>query len=182
MNNITQSVHLFENLKKDFKKRNINAIIIGCFEGMSTIFLLNNFNIKKIYCVDIWKKKVYQQSRSKANLFAERYFDDNIKKYLQVKKIKCSSEKFFKKNFIIKADIIYIDGSHFYLDVFHDAQKSWKLLNKNGYLIFNSFLWHDSYNLNQNNLRGINMFINSKCISFKVISINSNMHIIKKKL
>ena len=47
MNNITQSVHLFENLKKDFKKRNINAIIIGCFGGMSTIFLLKNFNIKK---------------------------------------------------------------------------------------------------------------------------------------
>jgi len=38
MNNITQSVHLIDSVKKNLNKKKINIIILGCFEGMSTIF------------------------------------------------------------------------------------------------------------------------------------------------
>jgi hypothetical protein len=180
MNNITQSVHLIDGLKSGINKKKINIIIVGCFEGMSTIFFLNNFNIKELYCVDIWDKKIYKKSKSKPNLFAEKYFDYNIKEYSVVKKINCSSKKFFKKNTIKASDIIYLDASPFYLDVFHDARESWKLLNKNGYLIFNSILYRHFPKLNHNNLGGINIFLNNKNISYELISISSNMLIIKK--
>jgi hypothetical protein len=180
MNNITQSVHLFDRLKEDFKKKNLQTLIIGCFEGMSTIFFLDNFNIRKIYCVDLWNKNIYRKSITKPNINAEKYFDMNIKNYSTVIKIKSSSKKFFKNNNLKSLDIIYIDASHFYLDVLHDAKESWKALSKNGYLIFNSVLYRYFPKLDQNNLGGINIFLNNKNIKYKVISMTSNMLIIKK--
>ena len=97
-----------------------------------------------------------------------------------MKKIKSTSKNFFKKNTVNAFDIIYLDASPFFLDVLHDAKESWKLLNKNGYLIFNSILYRHFPKLNQNNLGGINIFLNNKNIRYNIISISSNMLIIKK--
>ena len=86
----------------------------------------------------------------------------------------------FKKNERVSADIIYIDASHDYLDVFNDAKNSWEILNKNKYLIFNSLLWRNSKKLREYNLGGINMFLNKNKIQYKLISISSNMLILRK--
>ena len=180
MNNITQSVHLIDNIKKNINKKKINIIILGCFEGMSTIFFLNNFNVKKIYCIDKWDDTFYKKSKSKPNLKAENYFNNNTRYYSQVNKVKSTTRDFFKKNIISSADIIYIDASHHYLDVLKDAKNSWDILNKNKYLIFNSLLWRNSKKLGQYNLGGINMFLNNYKIQYKLISISSNMLILKK--
>jgi hypothetical protein len=180
MNNITQSVHLIDDIKIKLNKKRINIVILGCFEGMSTIFFLNNFNIKKIYSIDKWDVATYKKSKSKPNFNAENYFNNNIKYYKQVEKIKSTTADFFKKNIATSADIIYIDASHFYLDVLNDATNSWNILNKNQYLIFNSLLWHNSKKLGQYNLGGINMFLNNNKVDYKLISISSNMLILKK--
>ena len=180
MNNITQSVHLIDNIKKNLNKKKINILVLGCFEGMSTVFFLNNFTVKKIYCVDIWDDSFYKKSSSKPNPNAENYFVNNTKNCSQVKKIKSTTRNFFKKNIINTFDIIYIDASHDYLDVFNDAKNSWEILNKNKYLIFNSLLWRNSKKLREYNLGGINMFLNKNKIQYKLISISSNMLILRK--
>jgi Methyltransferase domain len=180
MNNITQSVHLIDNIKIKLNKKKISILILGCFEGMSTIFFLNNFNVKKIYSVDKWDIPFYKKSKSKPNINAENYFVGNTKCYSQVKKIKSTTTNFFKKNIISSFDIIYIDASHNYMDVFNDAKKSWDILNKNRYLIFNSLLWREPKRLREYNLGGVNMFLNNNKIQYKVVSISSNMLILKK--
>jgi Methyltransferase domain len=40
-----------------------------------------------------------------------------------------------------KFDLIYIDGSHYRDDVLLDAFMSWKLLNENGVIIFDDYVW-----------------------------------------
>jgi hypothetical protein len=180
MNNITQSVHLIDSVKKNLNKKKINIIILGCFEGMSTIFFLNNFNIKKIYSIDKWDVTLYKKSNSKPNLKAENNFNYNTRYYNQVNKIKSTTRDFFKKNIVSSADIIYIDASHHYLDVFNDAKNSWNILNKNKYLIFNSLLWRNSKKLGQYNLAGVNMFLKNNKIQYQLVSISSNMLILKK--
>jgi len=38
-------------------------------------------------------------------------------------------------------DLIYLDGSHFGLDVLVDAAVSWQLLENGGFLVFDDYLW-----------------------------------------
>jgi hypothetical protein len=38
-------------------------------------------------------------------------------------------------------DLIYLDGSHFGLDVLVDAAVSWQLLENDGFLVFDDYLW-----------------------------------------
>jgi hypothetical protein len=180
MNNITQSVHLIDDIKIDLNKKKINVLVLGSFEGMSAIFFLNNFNVKKIYCIDTWDVALYKKEKTKPNPNAENYFVNNTKYYNQVKKIKSTTRNFFEKNIFSSFDIIYIDASNDYLNVFNDAKNSWDILNKNKYLIFNSLLWRDSKKLGKYNLAGINMFLNNNKIHYKLISISSNMLILKK--
>ena len=181
MNNITQSVHLIEKIKLNYLNRKINIILIGCFEGMSSIFFLNTFNIKNLYCVDIWNKSFYKKSKIKPNINAEKYFDLNTSGFLQIKKFKTSTDLFFKHYNSHKVDIIYLDASHDYLNVYKDAINAWNILKKDGYLIFNSFLYRSNPVHKYNNLIGINLFIKKNNIYFKLISISSNMLILKKK-
>ena len=180
MNNITQSIHLIDDIKIKLNNKKIKIVILGCFEGMSTIFFLNNFNVKKIYCIDIWDVNFYKKSKGKPNLGAEYFFNNNLKYYNNVIKIKSTTQFFFKKKIIFSADIVYTDASQYYLDVFNDARNSWNILNKGGYLIFNSLLWRSSKKLRHYTLAGVNMFLNYIRNRYEIISISSNMLILKK--
>ena len=77
-----------------------------------------------------------------------------------------------------KFDIIYIDGSHYYLDVINDFKNSLKILKKGGLLIFDDFLWNYYEKIEENPINGIlPILLNKK--NLKIISA-SNQLIIKK--
>ena len=55
--------------------------------------------------------------------------------------------------------MIYIDGNHHSDNVLRDARNSFKLLNKNGFIVFDDFLW-DYYNeINLNPIGGVKQFL-----------------------
>jgi len=168
--------HNIDNLEYFFKKVNffdkdISALEIGSYEGNSSVFFLKYFEKLKLTCVDTFKGSVEQNNKDFNPVFDN--FNFNIKNYLdRVDIYKMSSKKFFKEINNKKYDLIYIDGSHFARDVFEDAINSFNVLNKNGYLIFDDFLWDFYPSINDNPIGGIKLFIKKKFLQIKIVSIN----------
>jgi len=121
----------FEIFKKNkLLKKKIDILEIGSFEGMSLVYFKETLNINKFYAVDIQKNKLFLR---------------NTKSYRNIKYLNTSSDLFFKKNYNKKFDIIYVDGSHYYNDVYKDLVNSDKTLKDKGILIIDDLLLDVSY-------------------------------------
>ena len=146
--NLNQTKNSFEKLKNciDVTSK-ITMIEVGCFEGQSTCYFLNTFlshEKSKIYCIDTFSDSIEHSNEEKNNLYNK--FIDNIKTTNNEDKVIIKKGHSFNKlcelniqN--IKADIIYIDGSHTASDVLADAVLSWKCCKIGGFIIFDDYLW-----------------------------------------
>jgi predicted O-methyltransferase YrrM len=116
-------------------KPNLAFLEIGCFEGRATVWLLGNIlthKTSKIHCVDIFEGDYEQR------------FDHNIKVARcedQVAKIKGYSQEALRKLPLNHYDFIYVDGSHVASDALEDAILSFRLLKRNGIMIFDDYEW-----------------------------------------
>ena len=164
---------IIKRLKKEFK-----YLEIGVFEGNSFLFVTKELKPLISYAVDPWLDS--KDEISKDMLSIEKNFDQNLsEKNLNFKKIKKTSDDFFSDNDEV-FDVIYIDGSHNYLNVFSDANNSWKILNKNGILIFDDYFYH--YPENPRGYVGfaINNFLNTIKREYKILLVTKNQIFIKK--
>ena len=162
-------------------KEYINNILeIGSYEGRSAIFFLNHFSNSTITCVDTWGGSDEQKDLDARII--EKNFDINLNKYNKfnrMKKFKMSSNKFFHQNKNM-FDLIYVDGDHSRDQVYMDINNSWKILNKNGILILDDYLWWFYKNLKMNPSTAINNFIKennkefSNLIVWKQVIIQKN--------
>jgi len=170
-------------LKSNLKnKENIkNMLEIGSYEGRSAVFFLNLFSNSTITCVDTWDGGAEEQKFLNSKII-EKNFDTNLKKYSELnrlKKFKTTSNDFFKNN-KDKFDLIYVDGDHSCKQVYIDINNSWKILNKNGFLILDDYLWWFYKDLKMNPSTAINNFIKnnysefSKIVVWKQIIIQKN--------
>ena len=154
---------------------NLRILEIGSFEGYSVNVFNKIFSRPEIYCVDPWIP--YSEHPNLNFNQIEKNFDTNTVN-LNIKKFKMFSSDFFKnnnKNF----DLIYIDGSHMSDDVFFDAVESFKILNKNGILLFDDFFGHLKFDNNQP-IDGVARFLNTiNTNSLKLIFINSQIAFLK---
>lgn len=141
-------------------KKEIHFLEIGCFEGRSTIWFLDNILQNKnstITCVDSWVN--FSQDHDSLN----SYFKENNEWDLKQRKTKeiflhnivesTNSEKVIvRQGFSDKVlpsliteqkmyDIIFIDGNHTAPYVMMDAIMSWQLLKNGGIIIFDDYLW-----------------------------------------
>ena len=165
--------------KINTEENQIKYLEIGAYEGRSTIFVCENFQNIKITVVDPYveydemnavvknsnMEKVFE--RFKQNTFK---FSDRIDIYRN------TSDDFFKKN-TKKFDIIYIDGSHYYLDVKNDLINSLKFIKKNGIIICDDFIWDHYKKIQENPIGGILPSIQANP-NLKIVSI-SNQIILK---
>ena len=143
--------------KNNFLDKEINILEIGSFEGMSILFYEKFIKIKNIYAVD----PLYNSQSICDNFYY------NIKKFENITFFKMTSDVFFKKKNLIKFDVIYIDGSHYSLDVYNDLVYAYELLNKDGIIFIDDFLF--DYDVRKNNYKyfesvmgGIFMFLKKK--------------------
>ena len=119
----------FEKFKLFDKK--ISILEIGSFEGLSIIFyykFLKKINVTSVDCLD--KNTVYFKN-----------FKRNTKKFKNFYFFNVNARQFFKINKNKKYDLIYVDSSHVYKDVFFEGKKCLKLLNNKGILIFDDLLY-----------------------------------------
>jgi SAM-dependent methyltransferase len=171
-------INYFEK-NKDLKKKIINILEIGSYEGRSSIFFLKYFIDSKLTCVDTWEGS---DEHDKKNMhFIEQNFNLNTKDFSnRAIKIKNNSNEFFNKNNNF-FDLIYIDGSHDFTQVMKDSINADKYLKKNGYLLFDDFNFiFPEYKKNENVAAAIKFFLDKFKNNYTIIYLY-NQVLLKKK-
>ncbi len=165
--------------KKNCYEKKINMLEIGSYEGNSSVFFLKYFPKLNLTCVDTFKGSTEHDNKDFNQVYENFKFNVNgYEKRLKI--IKDTSDNFFKSPDADLYDLIYIDGSHYYKDVLNDARNSYMSLNKNGYLIFDDFLWDFYSDPNENPIGAIKLFLKENFFKLKIVSIG--YQIILKKL
>ena len=172
------TLDFFFTKNKCYKKK-INMLEIGSYEGNSSVFFLKYFPKLNLTCVDTFEGGIEQGNKSFDQIY--EYFKFNISNYKdRLKVVRDTSNNFFDSQNNILYDLVYIDGSHHFEDVLNDARNSYKSLKKNGYLIFDDFLWNFYSNPNKNPIGAIKLFLKENFFRLKIVSIG--YQIILKKL
>lgn len=123
---------------------------IGCFEGRSTVYLLDNILTHKssmIDVIDTFQGSVNETGMSGLDLndlldifqYNTRHHKEKINIYIGE-----SNNILRKLDTTPTYDIIYIDGSHAASDILTDAVLCHSLLKQYGLLIFDDYLWNDT--------------------------------------
>jgi predicted O-methyltransferase YrrM len=132
------------------KGKEIYALEIGCYEGRSSCWLLENILTNpnsELTCVDTFSCGE-DLPEVKDNSILKR-FEANIAKWKDKIEICVADSKDCLPEFIFhsrKYDFIYIDGSHIPHNVLRDAIFGWDLLAKDGILIFDDYGWEQDPN------------------------------------
>lgn len=118
---------------------------IGSFEGRSSLFWSACNTVESVTCIDTWEGS-FEHTGIDFNIIEDN-FDFNTSSSTKIIKKKGTSlsrlsELIHEK---CKFDLIYIDGSHEAHDVISDAVMAYALLNNNGIMIFDDYLWINRY-------------------------------------
>lgn len=118
---------------------------IGSYEGLSTCFFLWRLPDASLTCIDHFAGTLEGDS-SGAGL--EERFDRNVELVdaARVRKLVGDSRRLLLDLVEDQRplfDLIYVDGSHFALDVIVDAAFSWRLLAKGGTMNFDDYAWNN---------------------------------------
>lgn len=179
--------NVFKNVIKE--TRPFTIIEVGTWLGASAIHMgkiIKELGLNtKIYCIDTWLgseefwtsfRDDPQRNLKLKNGYPQIYFEflSNVVKHnLQDVIIPIPNTSFISylilKNYNISADLIYIDGSHEYIDVKNDIINYLNLLNPSG------IMFGDDYN----DWQGVNLAVN-ECLPNQ-FQIEENFWIFKKK-
>jgi len=154
---------------------------IGCFEGMSSVFILKK--LKNAQCTFVDPFLPYEEMNDAAGISQfDRVYNNFIentshhKERINIHRV--TSDVFFEKN-TNNFDLIYIDGSHYGEDVYKDSINSFKFLNVGGFIIFDDFFWIHFDGLNQNPIGGITRFLIENRKQIKIIYLSDQLFIQK---
>ena len=171
---------IFNYFLPENKNEKFNYLEIGCFEGLSSFYVLSQFKYVNAYFLDIWDEP-NKNSKSLTGDFnkVEKLFDKNLSKF-NFTKIKddsvISMRKLLRKN--MNFDFIYIDGSHNGEDILSDAIEAFKILKKGGLIFFDDFL---QYELNRKiqSYVGIEKFLELYSNDLQIVFFQNNL-VVKK--
>lgn len=109
-------LHGLYTMIKDNLNDSMVMVEIGSYAAVSSHIFAEN--VKHIYCVDLWK--AYHEVEEKYIIEGERLFDNFIKRYDNVTKMKMSSMDASKEFKDASLDFVYIDANHTYECVMGD--------------------------------------------------------------
>ena len=130
-----------------------NILEIGTYVGTSVIGMLQYLPNANATTIDMWKN--YEETNNgNINNFLSNIEQLNVEKtfYKNIKQVGLTNKITTLKgdSYVIlldlikqnkKYDFIYVDGSHKCIDCYTDCILSWQLLNKNGVLAIDDYLW-----------------------------------------
>ena len=161
---------------------------IGSYEGASTCYLIEKLAAHKkieIQCVDTWEGGIEHKQSQKDMSAVEKRYKQNIETALKRVDHRATiiQHKGYSDAILPKLlaegkqgyfDFIYVDGSHQAPDVLCDAVLSFKLLKKNGVVVFDDYLWQENLPYGTDPLRcpklAIDAFTNIYSRKMRIIS------------
>jgi len=175
--NITTWISVF--LTENLTNKNLNILEIGSYEGSSAVFFLDYFKNSKISCIETFKGSDEHSNINFEN--TKKNFVHNLNKYEErLMLIETRSDDFFNKQIQNKFyDIVYVDGSHHFQDVYNDAINSFERLNFDGIIIFDDFLKKYYQDLSKDPIVAIFKFLKKHKKNIKILNVGYQI-IIKK--
>ena len=136
-NNPEKVVRQFDEFLSKFKDKPSTFLEIGSFEGMSTIWMLENILTNKesrLFCIDAWA----EWTGDAFVRFVENINKSGFKNKVDI--IKGDSSTYLSIFPDEYFDFIYIDGNHDEKAVIKDAILSFRILKKGGIIAFDDYL------------------------------------------
>jgi hypothetical protein len=127
----------FEKYVLPLKDSNCNFLEVGCYEGQTSNWLLNNTNAK-LSVVDTFAGG--QDLPDEVNLLQRFKYNTEAHGDRVCITVGKSQEK-LRDEVSNSYDFIYIDGSHLAGDTLEDAVLAFRLLKKGGIMIFDDYTW-----------------------------------------
>jgi hypothetical protein len=162
---------IYYHVSKNFDHSNIKVLEIGCWEGFTTKFFLENFSECDVTCVDTFGGSDEHKGIDGEQL--QQRFKGNVLDFSNRVKIEAmtSAEYFYRLRSDSQLfDIVYIDGSHFAFDVVNDIVNGFRLTKLGGMVILDDFTWTEYANTSENP---------HTAIGFALKVIASHAHIIR---
>ncbi len=153
----TNNISVWNKVLGKLRNKPLKFIEIGCFEGRSSVWLLENIlthKESKLVCIDHW---LHHNDKNK-NVY--KTFLSNIEPWKnKVVVMKGYSREVLRDIKDRDYDFVYIDASKHSRDVLEDAVLGWDLLKKGGLLIFDDYT-HNKEHDNNCPRPGIDAFLN----------------------
>lgn len=127
-------------------KPGLEFLEIGCFEGRTTIWLLENVLTDpsgRITVIDTFAGNPEFGSLNVSCEFKDRFLSNVSAQADRVRVCEGASQKILPTLAGERFDFVFIDGSHKADDVWQDAILAWPLLKNDGVLVFDDYLWGD---------------------------------------
>ena len=129
-----------------FGNKNIKILHLGAYSGHGTKWMLTRVNGSCVD-VDVWRNPGSLDSPQSHSFYDPFYTDTNVESLydetvsgLPTIKFKGTTADFFKQN-TETFDFVYIDASHKKEDVANDLENSFKILNVDGVIACDDYLW-----------------------------------------
>ena len=135
----------------------VRALEIGCFEGLATCWLLERVLTHAsatVAVVDTFRGSAGLGVRETTAVDGARtrdVFERNVRASGAADKVEVfamTSARFYGEQLGRRAkepfDVVYVDGSHLAPDVLLDAACCWRMLRRDGVMIFDDYLWGES--------------------------------------
>ena len=174
----------FEEFLSEFKGKPCMFLEIGSFEGMSTIWMLENIlteESSQIFCIDAWD----EWTGDAFVRFVSNINKTGFRNKVHIVKGDSSEElRVFPNHYF---DFIYVDGNHDEKAVIKDAIGSFRVLKRGGIIAFDDYLLgvrypnsHGSKAMNGSAKKAIDYFIETFKDELDVIHNDYQLWIRKK--
>ena len=141
----TGHIPSWEPIVRALERKPSKVLEVGSFEGLSAAFLLWRLPEAQITCVDTFAGSPEHRVMGVDDGDLEHRFDHNVALVdaSRVRKVVGRSSEVLidllgrEERF----DLVYVDASHLGLDVLVDGALGWRLVNPDGFLIFDDYEW-----------------------------------------
>jgi predicted O-methyltransferase YrrM len=165
----------FEKYILPLKDSNCSFLEVGCYEGQTSNWLLDNTN------ADLTVMDTFQggQDLPEEKHLLERFKENTENHSHRIKIMIGKSQEKLREFTKAIFDFAYIDGSHLAGDTLEDAVLAFRLLKKGGIMIFDDYTWGRGLPLAEIPAVGIDAFVYVFADQLEILEKNSQM-IIKK--